>query len=235
MKLVIVSGSKNNTKMYENIIDKVVLKTEYHYEYYKFDANNKELDGFLSKHEQGMLYVIENSKKINALNVMKKIRLEHTDTTSFIIIIDFCNIINQNDLDEIFIFNNALMNDQKTYEKKLTKVLEQLLYVYKSKDKALQYKYKGIEYKIFFSNILQIERVRNSKLCKIICKIGEYYINKSLKEIKDMLDDRFIRPDRYKIINEDNYIKYDTNTKKAYFEMETTKKEKETQFLRNQV
>lgn len=233
MKLVIISDSKNNTKIYENAIDKVVLKTEYHYEYYKFDANNKELDDFLNKHEQDVLYVIENSKKINALNVMKKIRLEHTDTTSFIIIIDFCNMINQDDMDEIFIFNNALINNQTNYEKKLNKILEQLLLVYKSKDKALKYKYKGIEYKIFFSNILQIEKVRNSKQCKIICKIGEYPINKSLKEIKDMLDDRFIRPDRYKIINEDNVIKYDTNNKKAMFEQRMTQKEKETQFSRN--
>lgn len=234
MKSVILSSSKENTSVFENAIDKVLMATDYHYECYKFDANNKEFYNFLTKQELGIIYIIENSKEVNALEVMREIRLEQKDTKSFVIIIDFYNKIKPNDLNEIFIFNNVLLNDKNSFKKEIDTILRQLFFAHENNCHALEYKYSGTTYKIPFSSILYIEKVPNSKVSIINCKIGKYEINKSLKEIKSILDDRFIRPDRFTIINIENIIKYDKKAKEIIYKSQTSRNVKNTQFIRNQ-
>lgn len=233
MKSVILSSSKVNTRVFEHAIDKVVMATDYHYECYKFDANNKEFYNFLSKQELGIIYIIENSREINALEVMKEIRLEHQDTKSFVIIIDFYNKIKANDLNEIFIFNNVLLNNKVNFQKEIDTVLRQLLFAYENNNRALEYKYNGITYKIPFSSILYIKKVPNSKLSTINCKVGKYQINKSLKEIRNMLDDRFIRPDRFTIINKNNILKHNKKSKEIVYKSQTSKNAKDAQRIRS--
>ena len=70
---------------------------------------------------------------------------------------------------------------------------------------------------IKYKDIIFIERELNSKCCILYTSTGEYRITKSLSEIEEMLDNRFLRTHRSAIINVDKIIEYNVKTNTVIF------------------
>ena len=67
-------------------------------------------------------------------------------------------------------------------------------------------------FKIKYKDIIYIERELNSKSCILFSTAGEFRITKSLSEIEEVLDGRFLRTHRSAIVNIDNIQEYNIRT-----------------------
>ncbi len=224
LKFVILSSNKKNIRGYETIIDKLLIKGEVEYKCYKFSDNDKEFKNFIGEKEE-YIYIIEESIKINSVDIIKHIRNNHNDITSFIIIIDF-----KNKVEREYIENNYCIHTKViTKEQQITNTLNQIIRLLNNDKKRLVYKYNGYMHNINYKEILYIEKMIDSKICKIVCEKETYYINKSLKKIKEVLSREFVQTHQSAIVNINNVTTIDLKNKIINFK----NKEKITLLARN--
>ena len=198
LKFVILSSNKNNSREYENLINISLLKTKEDYKIYKF-YNEKEFDSFIKTSSDETIYITDEVDDIE--NVYKAVRIDKKDIRSFIIVIDFNNKI-ERDIKERYFVNNKILINKESFIKDFNYILELLVSSYIGKEKTLKLIYNNCIYRISYSDILYIEKERNSKKIEIVCKDNsKYEISKPLSEINNMLDNRFYKIHRSATIN----------------------------------
>ena len=200
LKLVIISSNKENTKEYKELIDILLLKTKDAYKTYCFNGYSNELKDFIKNNDE-LIYIIEHSNDINCEQLLQKLRVEKLDMRSFVIIIDFMNQVNDIVKNKYFV-NNKILSDKDNFKKDFQGLIEVLFLSYKGKKNILKFIYNNCIYRISFSDILYIEKERNSKKIEIVCKDNSIYkISKPLNEISNMLDHRFFKVHRSATVN----------------------------------
>lgn len=218
LHFVLISGNKKSIKGYELEVDKLMINEDINYKCYTYELLNNDLDNFIKEVENERIYLIEDSKSISALNLIKKIRNEYNDFNSFIIVLNESNNMNTTIIEEEYFIHTKVVKDIK----KLNEILKQVTKVYSNKDKKLSYQYNGCFYNINLSKILYVEKQLESKTCNIICLDGIYKINTSIKKIKELLNDDFVRTHQSAIVNMLNVETIDFNTKIITFSDKTT-------------
>lgn len=209
LKFVILSSNKENIRGYETIVDKLLMKNETEYKCYKFNDNDKEFYNFIEKQHDENIYIIEEENSINSLDIIKYIRNNHNDLTSFIIITDFKNKIERNCIENNYCIHTKVISNNE----QLSNTLSQIIKLLNNNNDRLVFKYNSYIHNINFCEILYIEKQLDSKLCKIICTEGTYYINKSLKKVKELLNNDFVQTHQSAIVNINNVSSIDLANK----------------------
>lgn len=201
LKLVIISSNKNNADKYKNLIDISLLKTKDAYKVYYFDKYDSKLAKFINENNSELIYVVDESKDIDCEKLLKKIRIEKSDIRSFVITIDFNNMV-KNEVKEKYFVNNKILINKETFEEDFKSLIEVLFLSHKGKKNTLKFIYNNCIYRISYPDILYIEKERNSKRIEIVCRDGtSYYISKPLSEINKGLDTRFFKIHRSATVN----------------------------------
>ena len=148
--------------------------------------------------------------------------------------IDIARHIREKDVDSVIIFLTAheelsslaakedlmflsFINKFNDFEKRLPSSLNKALKLLKRKQN-IRIIDKNISYTINIDSILYI--VKDSFERKTIIKTDydEIKVNKTLKEVKEMLDDRFVQTHRACYINNDRKVKVDISNKEITFD-----------------
>ena len=185
---------------YEEAINEILMKSNNEYKVCSISNEYKEVRKYLIDKAGIKIYVIKEEE--NTERIVREIREQEEDMTSFIIVIkaDKHNEEKDEILERISPFNLQIIEEEE-----LEEVVERLVKVCERYGKSLTYMYESLIHKIPYRDILYIEKETDTKMSKIKC-IGkeEYEINEPLYKIARELGKNFVKANRGVIVNIEN-------------------------------
>ncbi len=212
----VIMSSNSISKKYNNLVDKLMMDTNLHYETYIFNDNNKNFDEFCSNTYGSNIFIIEN-ESINTAEVIYKIRDTYKFYEAFIIVIDSNKKLNSNEIMKKYSLLCEIIQEEKV-EEKLFDDLSYILNIIYNRHKVITFTYEKNLYKVPYRDILYIEKELNGKKCMIVCKHKTYTTYKSLIEIEKELDERFVKSHQSALININKVKRIDFAENKIIFD-----------------
>ncbi len=198
-----------------NIIDKVMITNDVEYKIYKFNDYNNDFMNILNKDLSFKIYILD---------------IETPTRTG----IEVARIIRDNDIESMMIFLTAyfdkylkeliksrfmfldIIDKGDNYQSNLESTIKYALSNINKKN-IIRFKDKNILYTIETKDIIYIIRNKDRK-CLIKTSYNIITVNKTLVELYEMLDDRFIYSHRSAIVNKDRIRIYDKKNKLILFD-----------------
>lgn len=204
------------------IVEKYMMNFDIDVKYYMFKDYGTKFKNIINKIEGFKVYILDiETKNGSGLDATRYIREELDDWSSVIMLITAHNELKYEALgNRLFLLD--FINKFDDYENKLKEDLIRMMNNYNHREKCLSFEYNHIVKKIEFKHIVTIEKEKDSKKCLIITKYGEYPICKSLNNIYELLDNRFIKISRSTIINLDEVREFDNLENKITFKNGTS-------------
>ena len=216
-------------KQYKNIVDKVMMNYDIDYNYIAYKYNEKKLENKM-KNEKFKVYIIYISE--NTLEIIKIIREILDDWQSMIIAITDIPTLKKEILEKGYLLIDCIGLNEIS---KLKKCIQISMKNYDQRPNSIKYYYKKNYYNIEYRKIIYIEKELDNKRCIIHTQEKQYYIQKNLKNIQDLLDNRFIKCNRSFIINIEQMEFYDTKRNIIHFKnnicIDSVSREKKKEIL----
>ena len=198
-------------------IDYCMMKSTVEYKTHFFSCYDEKFFNFAKNPNGFNVYFLDiQMPDGDGINVARTIRYKLGDWNSLIIFVTnfskYRNKVLTSRLDVL----DYIKKSKKGYEQ-LEEVMAIILSKYRSTDGCLTFEKDHSVFKVKYRDIVFIERELNSKCCILYTTSGEYRITKSLAEIEELLDNRFLRTHRSAIINVDKIIEYNVKTNTVIF------------------
>lgn len=215
IEFVICDDDKKFLFQVENIINKVMLKKNIEYDIKKnYDFDKKFLDIVATKENQRIYILDIETPSCSGIRIGKIIR--KSDMESPIIFLtgheELGNVLLRKDINFF-----AFINKFEGFESRLKKCIDDALTTL-NKKQFLEIRDKKVCYRFSFQNILYITRDSISRKTIIYTDNNVHGINKTLTEISNNLDDRFIQTHRSCFINKDRVVQIDNRKKQILFD-----------------
>lgn len=212
IRFVIVEDDEKHRKQIRTIIDKFKYKLSQEVKTYEYKGLNKELEHMIKTCDQRTVYILdielENSK--SGIEIASMIR-EYDWDSEIIFITNHDKMFEtaHRNVYEVFDFIEKYHN----LDNRLTKDIK--IIVDKNIDKKMfTYKGRNADLQLYLHTIKFIYRDKEDRKAIIETDTSTFSVNLSLKEIQQLLDDRFKMVHRSCIVNTDKVVKYDwTNYK----------------------
>jgi len=220
MRFVLVDDDVTSIDSVKSTIRDVLFSYNLEYEICVYKNYNKGLNEEILDQSMLKTYIlsIDLNQSVSGIDIAKFIR--KNDCNSFIIFLtnhgDMFETVHRS-VNNIFEFIEKYQNMTKRLAKDIRKIIE-----YKLDNKSLVYKYKSCLYKIYYKSIIYLEVKERKLIINTNCK--NYESNKTLKEMLNTLDLRFIRVSKSLIVNKDyinelnwnkGYVKFNNNVVKS--------------------
>ena len=199
MRFVLVDNDPSCIQSVKTTISDVLFSYSLDYEICAYNKYNKDLNEEILDQSILKTYIlsIDLDQSISGIDIAKFIR--KNDCNSFIIFLtnhgDMFELVHRS-INNIFEFIEKYQNMSKRLSKDIKKIIE-----YKLDNKMLSYKYKSSMYKIYYKSIMHMEVVNRKLFIYTNNKVFE--CNKTIKEMLNILDKRFIRVSKSLIVNND--------------------------------
>lgn len=217
LRFILVNNKEEVRNKYRELLALILIKEDFYYRCYKFNDKDKDLEEFIKlKYEHNIYFIIDDGT-INTTDIVRKIRNKYHDMSSFIIIVNFNNDKKIKELKEEFIYNIAVLTDEKKYKEQITKIVKQILDFVRAESNCFIFKKNKLIYMLPYNDILYIEKEPNSKSSNIYCMKDKIKINMSLSEIKSILNEDFIQTHRSALVNKRNILKINLDEGKIIF------------------
>lgn len=207
IKIVIIEDEEVYTQQIKSIISKIKYKIDDEIKTIEFKAMNNELLNLIKNNDSRTIYILD-------------IELKNSKSG-----IEIASIIRENDWDSeiIFITNHDKMFEtahRNVYEvfdfiekyhnldKRLIKDLKIILNKNIDK-KVFTYKGRNVDLQLYLHSIKYIYRDKDDRKLVIVTDNSSFAINLGVKEMLDMLDERFKMVHRSCIVNSDKVSSYD--------------------------
>lgn len=215
IEFIICDDNKTFLAKVENVVNKIMLKKDFEYSIKKFYDYDKNFLKCLTGKEHQRIYVLDiETPSRSGINIGKLIRKD--DYESPIIFLtgheELGNLLLRKDINFM-----SFINKFEGFESRLKKGVETSLN-FLGKKRFLEIKDKKICYRFSLQNILYITRDSVERKTVIYTDNGIHSINKSLTEITEMLDDRFIQTHRSCYINKDRAVEINYRKKQVVFD-----------------
>lgn len=220
INFVIVEDDLNFQKAIKEIVTKELFKVNEDYQIILYDRLNKKLKDVIENDKNRKVYImdIELANSISGIQIAELIREEDWDS----------EIIFITSHDKMFesVYRNVLMvfdfiEKFHNMEEKLAKDIKKI--ISKKYDIGrFHYQNSKIDIQIKYSDILYVYRDTFERKSTIVTKNNVFYINKSLNDIKNNLDDRFKFVHRACIVNTEHITTY--NWAKGFFILDNKEK-----------
>ncbi len=215
INFVICDNKTDYIKEISKVVDRVMMGNNLDYKKHIFTEYNQDFLSLIHKKMSFKIYILDiQVKDKTAIQIAKIIR--KTDIESMII---FLTAYYNEYLEEIVTskfmfldFINKKRNYKKELEITLNSVIENI-----NKKHIIRFKSQNIIYTINVSDILYILRNKDRK-CVIKTDFTKYEVNKSLKDLYNLLDDRFTYSHRACIVNEERIMVHDRKNKMITFD-----------------
>lgn len=197
------------------VVDRVMMRNNMTYNKFDFENYDEEFLKLMKKKVSLKIYILDievNGK--SGLDIAKQIRKDDID--SFLI---FCTAYYQkyekDMLKSRFQFLDFI-DKRDDYEKELEDSIETALKKINMKN-VIRFKNQNIIHTIPTKDILYIMRDKDRK-CTIQTTDNAIIVNKTLVELKNMLDERFVYSHRACIVNYDRITQFDKKNRTILFD-----------------
>lgn len=215
INVIICDDNKNDREKVINIVNDFMKRKELKNNNYIFDDYNKKFYNIVNKKMPLKIYLLDiETPSESGIDVARKIR--KNDVDSVIIFLtgheELGHIILKNDL--MFL---SFINKFDDFTNRLNNSLLKALDLLKTR-KIIRIIDRNVTYTIDLNDILYITKDSYERRTVIKTDYNEIKVNKSLTEIINMLDDRFIQTHRSCFINNDRKVKVDKTDKIITFD-----------------
>lgn len=215
LNMIICDDNENDRNNVVKIVDEFMKRRKLEYKNYIYDDYNKKFYNIVDKKIPFKIYLLDiETPSGSGIDIARKIR--KNDVDSVIIFLtgheELGNIVLKNDL--MFL---SFINKFDDFNNRLSNSLSKALDLLKSR-KIIRINDRNITYTIDINDILYITKDSYERRTVIKTDYNEIKVNKSLAEIIEMLDDRFIQTHRACFINNDRRVKVDKTDKIIAFD-----------------
>lgn len=215
INFIICDDNKTIVNQIKDIIAKFMMKNEHSYKTYFFNDYNSEFLKIMNAKLQFKIYILDiETPTRSGIDIARLIR--EKDVDSMIIFItgheELGSTILKNDL--MFL---SFINKFDDYENRLISAIRKALKMFHKKN-ILKFKDGNNLYTISMDDIMYITRDSLERKCIIKTEHYQFKSHKTIKELENLLDDRFIKTHRACIVNKDKIAKIDKSKKKIVFD-----------------
>ena len=201
INFIICEDEPELLNMYEQQIDKFMMKYDIEYKCHKFNCYGKRWTRVTQNIIGFKIYLLDiKTEEGSGIDAARIIREENDDWVSMIIMISGYQEYKYEALGKRLMLVDFI-NKNDRFEQKLQDALLICMKNYDNKYKSIKYTYKNVAYNIEFRNIIKIEKEQESKRCIIYTDERKYYIQGSLNDVLTKLDKRFFKCSRGTAIN----------------------------------
>lgn len=215
INVIICDDNEKDRINIEKVVKRFMEKSKMDYKVYLFDDYNKRFFSIVDSNIPFKIYLLDiETPSRSGIDVAREIRRKDVDSVIIFLTAheELGNIILKNDL--MFL---SFINKFDNFEKRLDNSLEKSLDLLNKKN-TIRFTDRNILYTINVNDILYITKESFERKTIIKTDYSEFKVNKSLLEIINMLDDRFIQTHRACYINSDRKITIDKNKKVISFD-----------------
>lgn len=215
LNIIICDDNEKDRSNVTKIVNEFVKRNKLECDIHIFKDYNSSFDKIMESNLPFKIYLLDiETPSKSGIDIARQIR--KTDLDSTIIFLtgheELGNIVLRNDL--MFL---AFINKFDNLQIRLNKMLKRALLILNQK-KILKFTDKNILYTIDVNDILYITKESFERKTIIKTDYAEYKISKSLLEIIQMLDGRFIQTHRACYINSDRKVTVDKTNKIITFD-----------------
>jgi len=215
LNIIICDDSERDRNNVIKIVNEFIKRSKLECDIHIFNDYNSNFDKIIESSIPFKIYLLDiETPSKSGIDIARQIR--KTDVDSTIIFLtgheELGNIVLRNDL-----MFSAFINKFDNLEGRLNKTLKKVLLLL-NKKKILKFTDKNVLYTIDANDILYITKESFERKTIIKTDYAEYKINKSLFEIIQMLDGRFVQTHRACYINSDRKVTIDKTNKIVTFD-----------------
>ena len=212
IRLVIVEDEVKYAKRIKKIIDEIKYNTYQDIKTYEFKGLNKELEDLINNCDQRTIYILdielENIK--SGIEIASMIR--ECDWDSEILFItnhDKMFETAHRNVYEVFDFIEKYHDLEKRLSKDIKLILSRTV-----DKKMFSYQGRNLDLQLYLHTIKYIYKDKSDRKVNIVTETSTFSVSLSLREIMQLLDDRFKMVHRSCIINTDKVVTYDWSKSK---------------------
>lgn len=215
INIIICDDNEKDRNKINNIVKNFMNKIKVEHEIFEFDDYNKTFYRIVDKKLPFKIYLLDiEAPSASGIDVARDIRKKDVD--SVIIFLtgheELGNVVLKNDL--MFL---SFINKFDDIENRLSNSLNKALELLKQKN-IVRFNDKNVLYTINIDDILYITKDSFERKTMIITDYGEFKVSKTLSQVMEMLDDRFIQTHRACYINNNRKIKVDRTNRIITFD-----------------
>ena len=215
INVIICDDNEKDRIKVEKITKKFMQKNNKEYKIYSCNDYNKSFDSLVERKLPFKIYLLDiETPSRSGIDVAREIRKKDIDSVIIFLTAheELGHVILKNDL--MFL---SFINKFDDFENRLYNSLSKSLDLLNKKNR-IRFNDRNILYTININDILYITKDSFERKTIIKTDYTEFKVNKTLLEIVDMLDDRFIQTHRACFINEDRKITIDRGNKVITFD-----------------
>jgi len=209
---------EDNNKDRNNILEVVnnfMIKNKIEYKTHIYDDYTKKFDEIIDSKIPFKIYLLDiETPSGSGIDIARKIRQKDVDSVIIFLTAheELGNIILKNDL--MFL---SFINKFDNYKARLINSLKKALNLLKQK-RILKFIDRNVVYTINIDDILYLTKESFERKTIIKTDYTEFKVNKTLAELVEMLDDRFVQTHRSCYINNDRKAKVDRTKRLITFD-----------------
>ena len=215
INVIICDDNEKDRFNIEKIAKKFMEKNKLEYKMYSFDDYNKRFFSVVDSNIPFKIYLLDiETPSRSGIDVAREIRRKDVDSVIIFLTAheELGNIILKNDL--MFL---SFINKFDNFERRLNNSLEKSLDLLNKKN-TIRFTDRNILYTININDILYITKDSFERRTIIKTDYTEFKVSKSLTDIVNMLDDRFIQTHRACFINPNRKVTIDKSNKIITFD-----------------
>ncbi len=210
LNFIVCDDEKKYRDFAEGVINKYMMKNQHEYQIHMFNDYDREFMDIIGTKLPFKIYILDiETPTRSGLDVARIIR--NKDVDSVIIFLTGHQELSQIVIKNEFLFL-SFINKFDDCENRLMGSIDKSLKVLKAKQ-TIRFKDCGIIYTISLEDILYVTKDSVERKSIIKTDYSEFRLNKTLGEIKEMLNDDFIQTHRACLVNKKRVIMFDTGEK----------------------
>ena len=215
INVIICDDNEKDRNNVSKIVKDYMGKNKVEYNLHLYEDYNKKFYSILDRKIPFKIYLLDiETPSKSGIDVAREIRRKDVDSVIIFLTAheELGNIVLKNDL--MFL---SFINKFDDLENRLNNSLKKSLELLKHKN-VIRFSDKNILYTININDILYITKESFERKTIIKTDYAEFKVNKSLAEIIEMLDNRFIRTHRACYINSDRKVTIDKGKRIIMFD-----------------
>ncbi len=215
INVIICDDNEKDRINAEKISKKFMDKNKKEHKIYTFDDYNKGFDSIVASKIPSKIFLLDiETPSRSGIDVAREIRRKDIDSVIIFLTAheELGNVVLKNDL--LFL---SFINKFDDFENRLNNSLEKALDLLNKKN-TIRFNDRNVLYTININDILYLTKDSFERKTIIKTDYTEFKVNKSLYEIVEMLDDRFIQTHRACYINSDRKVMVDKSNRIITFD-----------------
>ena len=208
INFILVDDDHKFVEIVKGLINDKMLKTKFDYKIHTFYDYDKNFFCGIEKIKNNKIYILDiETKSASGIDIARKIR--DKDVDSVIIFVTSHNELGSEIVKEQLMFLTFICkfaNFEINLQNAITKSLEIL-----NHKTTIRFTDSSVVYTIPIKDILYVTRDSIDRKCIIKTDYGEYRVNKTLADIKEIASGELVQTHRACLINEDRVRTYSKN------------------------